>query len=219
MNSKYVLTDETLVHQGVELHRIKALVDVPATDDAPGVNQGDLGGWVETESNLSAEGNSWVYEGAKVTGNAVVSGDARIVGPMSSVTDHAQVSGSSYIEGSVQISGSATVSGSSRITGMAHLAGYTNVRDVLLKGNVVIEEPSLIFTLTGQPRYYVIRSVWGGGFYITYCSDTGRWYYDGFAGTGDELIENTRFNFGTVAQECCSLIVTTVKKMEASRYE
>ena len=58
---KYELTDETLKIGPVTLHRIKALA---AFSD---VNAGDLGGWIEKESNLDQAGNAWVSGNARVS--------------------------------------------------------------------------------------------------------------------------------------------------------
>ena len=63
---KFELTGETKLWFGRTLHRIRALV---AFGD---VDVGELGGWIENESNLDQSGNAWVY------GNALVSGDARV---------------------------------------------------------------------------------------------------------------------------------------------
>ena len=69
---KYKLTDETTDVLGITLHRVKALKDF---DD---VKKGELGGYVESERNLSQAGNCWVYGNAKVCDNAKVCGDAMI---------------------------------------------------------------------------------------------------------------------------------------------
>ena len=72
---KYELTSETVVTpSGRTLHRIKALRDFGA------VRAGDLGGFVESEKNLSHEGLCWVYGNAWVSENARVYGDARVYG-------------------------------------------------------------------------------------------------------------------------------------------
>lgn len=57
---KYRLTDETIKRKGFTLHRIQA------TKDFADVHKGDLGGFIENESNLSHEGNAWVYGNAEV---------------------------------------------------------------------------------------------------------------------------------------------------------
>jgi hypothetical protein len=73
---KYELTDEKKVIDGVTLHRIRALVDIPEHD----VKAGDLGGWIEAERNLSQKGAAWVADSARVIGEAWVTGSARVMG-------------------------------------------------------------------------------------------------------------------------------------------
>ena len=69
---KYRLTDETKTVDGTTLCRIEALKDFG------NVRNGDFGGWVEGEDNLSQDGYCWVYDNAKVYGNAKVHGSARV---------------------------------------------------------------------------------------------------------------------------------------------
>lgn len=70
---KYELTDEKMTtDDGVTLHRIRA------TKPFRDVKPGDLGGWVETEANLSHEGISWVLDNARVYGDARVLDNARL---------------------------------------------------------------------------------------------------------------------------------------------
>lgn len=71
---KYELTDETIDVSGTTLHRIKALKDFG------NVKKGELGGYVESEYNLSQIGNCWVYGNARVCGNAKVYGNAWVYG-------------------------------------------------------------------------------------------------------------------------------------------
>ena len=59
-----------------KLFRIKALISFGD------VKEGDLGGYIEKEGNLSQSGNAWVY------GNACVSGDARVSGDADYATVH-----------------------------------------------------------------------------------------------------------------------------------
>jgi hypothetical protein len=49
MNDKYELTDETIDVLGNTLHRIKALKNFSD------IHKGDLGGFVESEENLSSK--------------------------------------------------------------------------------------------------------------------------------------------------------------------
>ena len=67
-NNKYELTSEYVVNAlGLKLFRIKALVKFGC------VSAGDIGGYIEKESNLDSVGNAWVYGNAQVSGNAWVS--------------------------------------------------------------------------------------------------------------------------------------------------
>ncbi|WP_375611582.1 hypothetical protein [Bartonella sp. AA9NXGY] len=80
MCKKYQLTNEIkqikdrITKKITNLYRIKALKDF---DD---VKVGDLGGYIEKESNLSHDGNFWVYDNAWVYGNAKVSYHAKVWG-------------------------------------------------------------------------------------------------------------------------------------------
>lgn len=74
MNTKYELTSNTIEYDGKTLYQIRALRDF---ND---VKAGDLGGWVESEKNLSDGGNAWVYENAMVFENALVYRNALVFG-------------------------------------------------------------------------------------------------------------------------------------------
>ena len=60
--------------------------------DLPGINAGELGGWLESEKNLSqygdarVSGNAWVFGDARVSGDAQVYGDTDwlVVSPIGS---------------------------------------------------------------------------------------------------------------------------------------
>ena len=78
MNTKYEFTGETKIVYGRTLRRIKAIVAIGAT-----VAPGDIGGWIESENNLSMYGNAWVYGDAMVYGDAEVYGNARVHGDAS----------------------------------------------------------------------------------------------------------------------------------------
>ena len=78
---KFELTSESIVNIfGKRLFRIKALIEFG------NVKEGELGGFIEKEENLSHEGNAWVcgdawvYGNAKVYGNAWVCGNAKVCG-------------------------------------------------------------------------------------------------------------------------------------------
>lgn len=99
---KYELTGETKEIGGVTLHRIRALIDIPEHD----VKAGDLGGWLETEENLSHNGAAWVADLACVTDSACVTGSA-------CVTDASCVTGAARVTGNARVAGNARVMKSS----------------------------------------------------------------------------------------------------------
>ena len=98
---KYIMTDETIEINGHILHRIESLIDFRY------VEKGDEGGYIESEENLSHEGNCWifdesrVYENAKIKDNVIVCGDSDISGECEIADDveihSAELSGICYI--------------------------------------------------------------------------------------------------------------------------
>lgn len=99
MEKKFELTEEFIINNsGIKLYRIKALKDFPD------VKKGDLGGYVQQESNLSQFCNAWVYGNARVYGNAWVHGDAQVYGD-AWVYGDAQVYGNAKVCGDVIASG------------------------------------------------------------------------------------------------------------------
>ncbi len=131
---KYELTDETLVHksplfaEGVLLRRIRSLRDF---ND---VKRGDLGGFIESENNLSQTGTSWVYDRAKVYKEAFVQKDAQIRN-RAEISDSAFVGGTALIDGSALITGNARVVDEAKVrehatvSGFAAVSGKAEVRD------------------------------------------------------------------------------------------
>ena len=88
---KYRLTDEEIIVGCRTLYRIQALRDFGD------VKEGEFGGWIESEKNLSHEGSAWVSDNAWVYGDACVSGNAWVYGN-ARVYGNAQVSGDADIK-------------------------------------------------------------------------------------------------------------------------
>ena len=104
---KYELTEEMIMTNGNRnLYRIRALKDFGS------VKAGDLGGYVESENNLSQKGDCWIFGSARVYGSASVSGSARVSGS-ASVSDSARVSGSARVYGSAAVFGDSRINGTS----------------------------------------------------------------------------------------------------------
>ena len=109
---KYELTDETIEVYGTALHRIKALKDFG------NVKKGELGGYVESEHNLSQEGNCWVYDNAKVYDNAEVYDNAKVYGK-ARVCDNAKVYGKARVCDNAEVFGKARVCDNAEVFGKA----------------------------------------------------------------------------------------------------
>lgn len=114
---KYEVCPFIISFGGITVHRIRALIDIPRH----GVKAGDLGGYVEDESNLSQDGDCWitgsakVYEGAKVVGNAIVRDKYNIYGG-AVIGGDIDLHGKGYIFGNVKLGGEMYVSGDVFIT-------------------------------------------------------------------------------------------------------
>lgn len=97
MKKKYrLLENDTIRVDGRTLYRIKALRDFAD------VRKGDKGGYVESEDNLSHDGNCWVYDNARVSDNALVRDDALVY-------DDAHVSGTARVLGNACVLGNAKI--------------------------------------------------------------------------------------------------------------
>ena len=110
MGTKYEFTGETMNYEGYLLHKIRRLPD------------GELGGWIQSENNLSQDGNCWVYENAKVYGDARVYGNAKIDG-------NAEVYGNAQVYDSANVGENAKVYGNAKIYDHAEVYGEAQVYD------------------------------------------------------------------------------------------
>ena len=140
-NKKYRLTTESnLLCFGKKLYRIEALKDFGD------IRKGEKGGFVESEDNLSQEGNCWiaddamVYDDAKVSENAVVYDNVRVLKRASvygcacvynnvSVSDNAQVYGNAIVYGYANVCDDSSVFGNAQVYGNAYICRNSKVYD------------------------------------------------------------------------------------------
>ena len=116
---KYELTTETTTPSaGSTLYRIRALKDIPLY----GVIVGDLGGFLESETNLSQEDDCWVRDNAMVYGGAKVYGDALIKGE-AQVFGYARVYGDALVCGHARVGGNFRFSGDDMVSGLRDCSG------------------------------------------------------------------------------------------------
>lgn len=98
MSRKYVFENEEQKRKQGVVYRIRALVDIPLH----GVKAGDLGGFIESDKNLSHQGNAWVADEAVVMGKGGITGDVLVkdtaVVRNSTLAGHAVVEGEALVE-------------------------------------------------------------------------------------------------------------------------
>jgi carbonic anhydrase/acetyltransferase-like protein (isoleucine patch superfamily) len=136
MKKKYKLVkNDTITINGRTLYRIKAVRNFA------NIKKGDLGGYIESEQNLSHEGNCWVADNAVVHGNAevkdnaVVKGNAEICGN-AKVYQNALVCDNAFICGNAEIYGFAQIRGRSYIFDRAKVFESAKICDnVWVRGN------------------------------------------------------------------------------------
>ena len=153
MSQKYEISE--IAHPRYPwLHRIRALSDV-----RPGVQKGDLGGYVQSAENLSQEGSCWIFDDAiacdesfvdqqaTVSGSAVVCGSALVSGKAmirhtTVIDDHAIVM-AGFVGGHAHVAGNAAIAASTITGAWPHIEDFANVYGdicglVFVKGNAVI---------------------------------------------------------------------------------
>ena len=125
MEKKYIMTNITKEVDGRTLHRIVAIKSFAYFEDRD-VNQGDLGGWIEKEENLSHEGDCWVYDEAMVMDNSYICESSKI-------EDNVIIKGNSVIRGEIIIANDVVIDGniyirtSGEISGNAKLFGNIKI--------------------------------------------------------------------------------------------
>jgi len=156
---KYELTSQKMtLRNGLVLHRIRALRDFAL------VKKGDLGGWVEKESNLATDyncawiaGNGKVYGNARVEGDGWVTGNARVYGNAMIIED-ATIENNARVYGNARISDVAKISENARIYDEARVSGSAQISDnarvygsaeicerVIVRGNARVHGKATIY--------------------------------------------------------------------------
>lgn len=123
---KYEITNESIEFEGKTLYRIKALSDF---DD---VKAGEFGGFIECEDNLSNCDKCWIYNDAKVFGDAVVKNNAKIrnnavLCDKAMAIENAEVRGNARMNGESCARQHSIVKGNARLTMNASVWGFSHV--------------------------------------------------------------------------------------------
>ena len=122
MSKKYKLTDETTKIDGKTLYRIEAIIPFAK------IHEGDLGGFIESEKNLSHEGDCWVYDDSMVSDNAIIKDNA-------AVCDDSWVKGDATVEGKALIRNAAIVGGKVIVKDTAWVDGGSVYGEAVIEGD------------------------------------------------------------------------------------
>ena len=172
-DKKYILTYETRKYNGRILHRIRAIKDFDI------VRKGEFGGWVESENNLSQEGNCWVRGEAMVFGNAWVCENAWVT-DNAIIYDGAQVCGEAVVFGNAKVYDVARVYDNARVSGNAIVCVFAKVHGYAeICGDAVIQS---------EGGYAVYKNTWSSFRFFTWTRSNNKWKVGCFYGTGEELI-------------------------------
>lgn len=167
---KYQLTNETIRHYCWTLYRIQALKDFGD------IKAGDKGGWVESEDNLSQDGNCWIYDDSKAYG-------------MSYVSENAKILNGSKIYGLACIEGNAVIERRSDICNAAYIKD-AKVSNVLIDDNISIIGDFEI----KRPRDFYLFKLWSPyNEYVTYLPNYKIFIYDEKSYTKEELAQHDDF--------------------------
>ena len=185
IEKKYKLTDETFPLIGHTLYRIEALKDFSD------VKKGDKGGFVESEENLSHDGDCWVYDTAKVYGNAMVYDTAKVYGNASIYGD-ALIYGNAEVFGNAKVLTHASICDNAKVWGNAEVYGNASIYgDARVFGNAVIHGRAEVggdAKVADNADYIVFKNWWSSGRYFTWTRSNNMWSVGCFYGTGEELI-------------------------------
>ena len=170
---KYRLTNVSITIDGRKLFRIEAIKDFYY------IKKGSVGGFIESEKNLSQAGSCWVFNDAMVYDNARIYDDARIYNN-AEVYENAEVWDSAEVYGHARIYGNARAAGNVEVYEEAEVSGYAKVYGKAeICGNAEI---------SNNTDYIVFKNWWSSGRYFTWTRSNNMWRVGCFYGTGEELI-------------------------------
>lgn len=181
MKRKYKFTGETKVIQNVPteyfMPRRIVLQRIVAVRSFGSVTKGDIGGWIESDENLSHDGNCWVEDNAtvfsegRVEGNAHVKGCAKVylgavicddatVSGYAKIYKHARVGGKTQILDNVtvrkgaEVKGKAVIKDEVLVSDGAIVSGHVRLdRSLCIRGRSNIEKPTDYLAIGPLPPY------------------------------------------------------------------
>ena len=222
---KWEFTGETKICLGGTLKRIRAAIEFNLKCGIT-IAKGELGGWIEGESNLS--GDAWVSGDAEVSGNAKVFGDAWVSGE-AKVYENVEVSGNALVYGNAQVFGNAKVSGDALVNGNAKVYGNAWVSgnakvfgDAWVSGNAKVYGDAWVSgdakvsgdaEVKSSEDYCVYKNTWSSCRWFTYTKSNKMWSVGCFYGTGAELIAKA-YKDSEKSGKCYEAIVKAQEAIE-----
>ena len=161
---KYKLTNKKIDYLGRTLYQIEAVKKFG------NIAKGQKGGFIEKKSNLSQDGNAWVYnyamvygdakvcdnakvyDCAKVRGAAVVRGNARVYGD-ALVCDNADVYENAKVYSNAEVYGDAKVHGAAVVCDNAKVYDCANVRSAAVVCDNAIVRSNSDYLIIGPIDY------------------------------------------------------------------
>lgn len=204
MNKKYEFTNKTIKVDGHLLHRIRAITDFG------NVKVGDIGGYIESEKNLSITGTAWVYGRARVYDEAWVCGDACVYGD-AKVYGNAKVYDEACVYGGAKVYGDACVYGDAWVYGAAKVYGKAKIfDDAKVYGKARVYGEACVYDdacVCGDALVYDEAWVCGKASLKTQINDT------------DYLIESIRVQTGIIPVNGEIIAYKQVRKNLSSLYD
>lgn len=232
---KYKLTNIKTHFNNRTLYRIQAL---KSFND---VKEGDLGGFVESEENLSQDDFCWVYNDAKVFDDARVRYDAQIhnnaivfdqavISDRAIISDGACVFNTAIVNEYAQIKGRALVFGNANVYGHAVVDTYAIISDSALvydhthvTDRAHVNGPARISgnaVISNHDDYIIFQNTWSNqrpSLFFTYTKSNNKWRVGDFYGTGAELIEHAK-QLNSKSSKYYQLYVELVEKLTSIHY-
>ena len=167
---KYEFTENTKEDSSLVLHQIRATRDIIDNKGDTIAKEGELGGWIEKEENLSHEGSCWVYGDAQVYDDAWIHGNARVyddalICDNADVSDNAEVYGYACIYNNARVCGDARICDNARVYHNARVFGDAQVYDdAHIAGNARVYNKAKVYgnaEICGDAHIYSNAQVYG----------------------------------------------------------
>lgn len=138
------------------------------------VKKGDIGGLIQSEDNLSHDGDCWIYDDARCVGSGRLLGNAK-------AKERAKIYQDGRVYDDAVILGDAHICGSSRIYGTALICGRLKVRYADIGLDAIVRN---------QFDYLVFKNWWGLDCWLTWTRSNDIWRHGCFYGNTEQMVEH-----------------------------